>query len=341
MPKKLIINLLLLISFVTLAKAQTTDAGKKEKDAKLQEDAVAFLRETSSEIMNLRTAENRIGFSSELASLMWFHDEKEARAMFNSVTNDFRQLLQQLDAQINAVNFDEENTGMYDIMFPGGGNKQAQLYRKFSKAMSVRQQIATALSEHDAVLAYAFYADTASAITHPKFRKQNEDMTSYFEMQLLQKIAEQDAAKGLEIGRKSLAKGVNNNHLELLKKLYAKDADAGASFGEDIVRKLKSAGGEEAENIYILSSILETGAENLKTIKSKPAQKPMFAEADLRDIADITARHLMNQSPEMISNFSGYIENIEQFSPSRAAQIRQKMKTATLTSSNSNKMTTK
>lgn len=342
MLKKLIVNLLLIISLSTLAAAQTTDADKKEKEEKLKADAVAFLRETSSEIMNLRTAENRIGFSSELAALMWFHDEKEARVMFNAVTNDFRQMLQQLDAQINAVKFDEENSVMYSVPFLGGANKQAQMYRKFSKAMSVRQQITMALSEHDAILAYSFYNDTATAITNQKFRKQNEEMTSYFEMQILQKIAEQDAAKGLEFGRKSLARGVNNNHLELLKKIYAKDVDAGASFGEEIMKKLKSGGGEEGvENIYLLSTVLDLGTENRKAIKAKPAQKPMFSETDLRDVAETAARFLMNQTPEMMNAYSNVVENIEEFSPSRAAQLRQKMKTPAISSnSNSANMTT-
>lgn len=336
MLKKIIANLLFLISLTIFATAQTSDADKKEKDEKLKADAVAFLRETSSEIMNLRTAENRIGFSSELAALMWFHDEKEARVMFNAVTNDFRQMLQQLDAQINAVKFDEDGSAMYSVPFLGGANKQAQMYRKFSKAMSVRQQIATALSEHDALLAYSFYTDTASAITNPKFRQQNEEMTSYFEMQLLQKIAEQNAAKGLEFGRKSLEKGVNNNHLELLQKIYAKDADAGAAFGEDVMRRLKSSSGAEAENMYILSSVLDLGAENRKVVKAKPTQKPIFSEQDLRDIAEMAARNLMNQTPEMMGSYSNIIDNIEEFSPSRAAQIRQKMKAAYASNSSSN-----
>ncbi len=337
MLKNLLANLVLLISLTTLVPAQTTDAEKKEKDAKLQENAVAFLRETSSEITNLRTPENRIGFNAELANLMWFHDEREARVMFNSVTNDFRQLLIQLDAQINAVKFDEENTEMYSVPFLlGGAGQQGQIYRKFSKAMGVRQSIASALSEHDALLAYSFYTDTANAITNPKFKKQVEDRDKYFEMQILQKVAEQDAAKGLEFGRKSLAKGVNNNHLELLKKIYAKDADSGASFGEEIVRKLKSDSDGDTDNIYLVGSILNLGLENRKTIKDKPTQKPIFSDQALRDMAETAARKLLSQPPETFSAYGDLIENIEQFSPSRAAQIRQKMKTASALNSNSN-----
>ena len=336
MLKKIFVHIIFTISLTTLVSAQMTDADKKEKDAKLQENAVAFLRETSSEIMNLRTPENRIGFNSELANLMWLHDEREARVMFNSVTNDFRQLLIQLNAQINTVQFDEENSEMYSVPFLPNASQQAQIYRKFSKAMGVRQSIASALSEHDALLAYSFYNDTATAITNPKFKKQIEQRDQYYEMQLLQKVAEQDAAKGLEFGRKSLAKGVNNRHIELLKKIYAKDADSGAAFGEEIVRKLKSGDEEESENLFLYITILDLGVENKTAVKDKPTQKPMFSEQDLRDIAEKAAQIMLNQGPETMSSPKGVIESIEKFSPSRATQIRQKMKTATASNSNSN-----
>lgn len=338
MLKKLLINFLILFSLSLIVPAQTTDADKKEKEEKLKENAAAFLRETSNDILSLRTPENRIGFNAELANLMWFHDEKEARIMFNTVQNDFRQLLTTLDAQINSIKFDDENAPIQNVPFMRGASQQAQIYRRFAKAMSVRQQIALTLSEHDALLAYAFYNDTASAITNPKFREQVAQQDSYFEMRLLQAVAEQDAAKGLEYGRKSLDKGVNNNHLELLKKLYAKDADSGAAYGEDIVRKLKSANGdEEINNLYLFSSVLEMGVENRNALKDKPTQKTMFSDQDLRDLAEITGRKLQDLEPEAISTFGGIIENIEKFSPNRAAQLRQKIKTAPANSnSNSN-----
>lgn len=328
MLKKLIVNLLLITLLTSIAISQTTDAERKEKEEKLKEDAVAFLRETSSEITNLRAAENRIGFSSELASLMWFYDEKEARVMFNAVTTDFRQMLQQLDAQLNAVKFDGENSEMYSVPFLRGANKQAQMYRKFSKAMSVRQQIAAALSEHDAILAYSFYNDTASVITNPTFKQQNDASGAYFEMQILQKIAEQNAAKGLEFGRKSLANGVKVNHIDLLKKIYAKDPDAGASFGEEIVSKLKSSDVEGWERKYLYSRILALGLENRKAIKDKPMQKPIFSEQSLRDISEIAAQDFLNSTAGNMVNDGEILDYIEQITPARAAQIRQKVKTS-------------
>ncbi len=334
MLNKITVNFLIIFSLTIFVSAQTPDAEKKEKAAKLQENALSFLRETSSEIINLRTPENRIGFHAELASLMWFHDEREARVMFNAVTNDFRQLLVNLNAQINSIELDE-NSEIYNIPFVRGAGRQAEIHRKFGKAMSVRQQIASALSEHDALLAYSFFTDTASAITNAKFQEQIKQQDGYFEMQLLQAVAEQDAAKGLEFGRKSLAKGVNNNHLELLKKIYKKDADSGAAFAEDIVRKLR-ADSDDAENFYFVSRALSLGIENRDSVKDKPTRKRMFSDSDLRDLAEAAARNLLSQNLETLASNSETINNIEKLLPNRAAQIRQRMKTATVAAANSN-----
>ena len=327
MLKKLFVNLFLIISLTTAVLPQTSDADKKEKEEKLKEDTVLFLRETASDISNLRTVENRIGFSSEIAALMWFYDEKEARAMFNNVTTDFRQMLQQLDAQLNATKFDEESSEMYSVPFLRGSDQKAQLYRKFSKVMSVRQQITTALAEHDALLAYSFFNDTGSAITNPKFRQQNDEMSTYFEMQILQKIAEQNAAKGLEFGRKSLAKGVKPNHIDLLEKIYDKDAESGAAFGEEIISKLKSDNGAESwEKRYLYSRILSLGLKNKKAIKDKPTQKPVFSEQSLRDISELIAQDYLRSDTSNSMPDSELINNIEQLTPARAAQLRQRTK---------------
>ena len=89
--------------FALSANAQTIAPSSKDTEAaaKLEKDAVEFLRETSVEVERLRTAENRISFNSELASLMWFHDEKEAKLMYGGVIADFKQLLMQFDMQMN------------------------------------------------------------------------------------------------------------------------------------------------------------------------------------------------------------------------------------------------
>src|SRR6476620_8840000 len=97
----------LVLSLLPFAQAQALESAIPTKvddiDAKTRTQAVAFLRETMAEANNLRSLENRLSFTSELAGLMWYADEREAKSMFNGVINDFRELVMQYDAQMNAI----------------------------------------------------------------------------------------------------------------------------------------------------------------------------------------------------------------------------------------------
>ncbi len=320
MNRKLNLLLILLFLSIQINFSQTIEKEKKgEISAELKKEAVAFLRETGAEVGNLRTLENRISFSAEIASLMWFHDEKEARAMFQTVINDFRQLLVQYNTQLGASDITPESG---DIFSPDTSEK-GQLSRKFRKAISIRGQIATTLAEHDPRLALEFFTDTAGAITNPAFRKQIENSDAYFETRLLNQIAAKDVDTALKYGRKALAKGFNGELISLLKKIYDKDAEKGIAFGEDILQKLKSED-STPDKFYYLSSLLSLGVSNLEEIKAKPDKKPLFKEQSLRELADLLAQAILKRSDAEGLEMTSYISNIEKFSPSRAAQLRQK-----------------
>ncbi len=126
---------LLLLPFLVVQNnfSQVVETKKKDKiSAELRKDAVSFLRETTTDVNNMRTLENRISSSAELANLMWFNDEKEARAMFKSVITDFRQLLTQFDAPETATETEEEASLLV-------GGRGGDFNRKFFKATAVRQ----------------------------------------------------------------------------------------------------------------------------------------------------------------------------------------------------------
>jgi hypothetical protein len=302
-----------------------TNAKTETEAAELKKQAVEFLREAAGEVNNLRTLENRISFSSEMASLMWFHDEKEARELFSNVITDFKQLIAEIDSQINAAKVSAEDAEMNSLPFIPNSDPKAKLTKRLYKAMSVREQIASAVSEHDALLAYAFFTETAQSITNPDFRKQFEWKEKNLEMRLFQAIAGQDAGKGLELGRKSLAKGVKEEHLELLKKIYSKDAEKGAVFGEEILSKLKFEGIDKDEIFLLLRSVLKAGIENRETLKNKPDQKPMLSEEGLRAMAEMMAQILLKDNNPMIYARDEGVKLIKPILPARAVQIEQKI----------------
>src|SRR5215204_3043766 len=161
-------SLALVLILATLAAAQTVPE-KKAADEKenLQKEAIVFLRETLSEVNGMRSLENRISFGSELAGLMWFHDEREARAMYAGLIGDFRDLLLRYDAQMNALGAPPEDGdgGNRAVSFLIEPNDRSRGMRRFMTAMGVRQAIAMSIAEHDAELAFSFYYDSLSAIS--------------------------------------------------------------------------------------------------------------------------------------------------------------------------------
>jgi hypothetical protein len=292
--------------------------------AELKKQAVEFLRESANEVGNLRTLENRISFASEMASLMWFHDEKEARAMMNAVVNDFKQLILQYDARLIALGGAASEEDSFASMFGGDQNEKARLTRKLARAMSVRQQIALGIAEHDPQFALDFYASSLQTITSAEARKRFEEQDKYFESRLVDEIAERNPGKALELGRKSLAKKLSHSHIELLKKIYAKDAEKGAQFAADIAGKLKSDKNGDGEDFYLFGAALNLASENLEATK-KDGKKPMFAEQDLRDLGEIYAQLILRKADQDDFDWVSSTKLVERFAPSRAVQIRAKL----------------
>jgi hypothetical protein len=316
--KKSILSFVLLMLFASLTFSQNVLKNKKDEiSPELKKEAVAFLRETATDVNTLRTLENRISFSSEIANLMWFNDEKEARAMFQAIINEFRQLLTQYNSQAIAA-----GTGV-DADENGAVTSAAKvdIPRKFFKMLNVRQQIATSIAENDAQLAFDFLTDTALTTTHLDYRRQIEQSDGYFQTRLVSQIAAQDPAAALKYGRRTLAKGFTYEHINLLKKIYEKDQEKGAAFGEDILAKFKSADAKP-DRFYYLNGLLSLGAENLEKGKTKT---PMFSEQSLRELADLLAQDVLKRGNAEGSDVAAYISQIEKFSPARAAEVRQKL----------------
>ncbi|MGQ0543009.1 MAG: hypothetical protein ACT4O9_14325, partial [Blastocatellia bacterium] len=287
---------------------------------------VAFLRETAGDVSNMRSLENRISFAAEMAGLMWFHDSKEAAGMYSAVVNDFKELLLQYDAQLNSLGMStDDETGGFGL-FMGEASERAKLSRKFRIAIAVRQQIALTMAEHEPEMAYNFYNDSINVITNEKLRAEMESRNSNFEHHLMARIAETNATKAAQYAKKSIEKGLTYQTIELLKKIYEKDAEKGAEFGDEILSHLKNTK-NSSSNYYIMSSLIEFGSESLEKSRTAGGKKPVFTDVELREIAEVFAQAILNraENDEDFSGF-GYASTIEKYQPARAAQIRAKFK---------------
>src|SRR5688572_15192401 len=167
---------ILVLSTAALSQA-VSEKNATEDAQKLRKEAVVFLRETLSDVNGMRSLENRISFTAEMAALMWFYDESEGRAMYAGAIADFRDLLARYDAQMNSLGVTPD-----DADGPTGGpmsfmvepTAKGRVLRKLAVALGVGQQIALSLAEHDPELAYSFFFDSVSSVSNPEFRKQLE-----------------------------------------------------------------------------------------------------------------------------------------------------------------------
>lgn len=319
MPPKLLSFALFFLIVINAAGQTPTPAKPAEDAAKLEKDAIELLRETSVEVGRLRTLENRISFNSELAGLMWFHDDKEAKAMYGQVVAEFKQLLSQFDAQMNSLEVPEESE-MGGIF---GNYGKSKVERKFQIAMAVRKQIAMSLAEHAPDLAYNFFFDSVTSITNPKFLEQARQSDKYFEGQLMQQIAATDAAKAAEYGKESLKAGLDSRHVELLKKIYAKDVDKGIDFGAAILSRLKMDK-DKIKGFDVYEQLLRFGQASLQESKKSGGKKPVYSFGELRDVAEMLAGAILDGGKPGYGAIR-YVEMIEDFSPGRAAQLRVKL----------------
>ncbi len=317
--------------------SQATAEDPAEKQARIQTEAIAFLRETMAEASNMRSMENRISFTSDLAALMWYHDEREARNMFVGAISDFRSLLTGYDTRMNSYGAEPKDDiymGLGPVPF-GEPSEKMLIVRKFRVAMGVRQQIAMSVAEHDPDMAFSFLTETMGALTNPMFREQMEDSGKYFEHQLLAQIASRDPGKAAEFAGRTLADGVDHRHVELLKQVYSKNADEGVKFGSKILSAVKASPGD-IEDFAVLS-LLSFGKQSLEASRKEGGKKPVYTDGEVRELAEI-ASQLALRSDDMIdpSHALNIASAIEPILPARAAQIRAKHKPPTIESPNRN-----
>ncbi|MEO8648945.1 MAG: hypothetical protein ABI539_07245 [Acidobacteriota bacterium] len=322
--KKLLFLLLALICAVQALSQIPDPTPKSEAKAKLKKEAIAFLRETLAETNNMRSLENRISFTSELAGLMWNSDEKEARSLYSGVINDFRTLLNRYDRGINEFGTEEEENGYDGGFLVRDPSERSRLMRRFTAALSVRQQIASGLAEHDPELAAAFFYDTRNALTNAGLREQTELSDSSFEFELAALIAETNVTKALEFGKKALGSDVSYQHIDFLKKIYAKDPEKGAEFALALLSRIKAQDAKESE-LYVSTSLLSFASETLDASKGKNGKKPALSRQDIGDLVEAISSAIMAHDPEDWSGLN-YVETIEKYSPTRAAQIRAKFR---------------
>ncbi len=319
---KIFVLVIIFFSFQSVF-GQTPTPTPDETEKQTMEKAMRLLRETASEVSNMRTQENRISFTAEIASLMWTHDEAEAKRLFGWSVSEFKTLITMYDDQMNMFPPPEDGERSYGGGFLFGEvNERSRVLQKFQVAMGVRQQITSSIAEHEPVLAFNFYHDSVSGVSNPQLTTiLGYGNNTYFELGLLRKIAEKDAAKAADLAMASLQKGFRSHHVDLLREMHSKDPEKAAEFASAVFSRIKNESLDKLE-LYSLHNLISFGDEKLEDSREDPIKKPVYSREDLRELTDILARAILEGDER--GGFRSYLANIEKYNPGRASQIRTK-----------------
>ncbi|MBC8032171.1 MAG: hypothetical protein H7Z16_18960 [Pyrinomonadaceae bacterium] len=206
--------LVLLLSFS--ARSQEPLRGLDDSAATaVRKKAIDLLESVAGQVDSLRSAENRARIRSNVAELLWNHDEKRSRSLFAAVEEDIK-------AGFNETDTDDA-TRNHTLMVFG----------------QLRRDTLVRIAKHDPELASNFLQATRlPPEMHLPDAMANSEKS--MELRLATQIAARNPQLALKLGRQSLAKGVSPDLLTVFSQLQRKDKDAALSFFKEIVDKLKS-----------------------------------------------------------------------------------------------------
>lgn len=216
-------SVLLLLAFVLVygrAHGQQSQSGRDDAraaDAELRNKAIGLLESVADQIGTLQSPENRARLGSNIAALLWKHNEQRARTLLASVQNDINAGLQKVDE-------DKRTQNQTRMVF-----------------LKLRMDTVERIAKLEAETALAFLQATEP---DPELTKSYEiaDLTRNLELRLANQIAAENPELALKLGRKSLARGYSNDLLRLLRLLQRKDKEKAESLYEEFVAKLVSNG---------------------------------------------------------------------------------------------------
>ena len=293
--------LVLLFSFP--ARSQEPAAVRKVDEsaaAALRKKAIDLLESVAGQIASLRSAENRARIGSNVAELLWNHDEKRARNLFAAVLEDI-------------------NSGFNDTD-PDYASHNHTL-RVFGK---LRSDTVGRIAKHDPESALEFLRATRppSDMQLPYEMRFSEKS---LELQLAGQIAAKNPQLALNLGRQSLSEGFSPDLLSVLSQLQRKDRDASLTFYKEIVDKLKAA------KVASQDTAATEAALNLALNLARGFPPPEAEEIVYRDLIGVVlASALANgcvdatedNAPQICFEIGSVFSRIERYHPQEAARLK-------------------
>lgn len=286
---------------------------------------IAFLKATGRDASALNSPENRVRYLTDTADLLWQHDPKAARDFFATAMNEFRLVMQTLDAlkqKRDTGDIDEDEMAI--PLFGGGGSSDSRFYA----TQTVRKNLILTLAKRDATAALDFFRETKR-----DFSGWNDNA---FDTQLAAIVAKTDPTRAYEIGKQKLDKDDFNGLDDLIINLYAKDAVKGAKLASEFVKKLRGSDFSlGSSNFYFASQFFSKAVASVESSSAATSQdKPaLLSAADLRELAETLTKVLAEMSKTNSYAYQSAVseglgDKLKKYAPASFARLEKQAKAA-------------
>lgn len=259
-------------------------------------EAYKLLEDIAERVAALRSRNNRLHASCDVADLIWDKDEKRGRSLFEGAMKELSEFF-----------------ATYDFSQEDGTNEFNFLYQQ-------RQQIVERIANHDPQLALTFLRGTRRA-DNPRMSADSENERN-LEMHLAGLIASRDPELALKLASSSLTRGLSYNAINLLNGLHKKDPATAQKFYGDLVDRVA------AEDLSNNLDALNVAANLISSYLPPKANEQTY-----RQLVEIVVNRVLAISPgdsskvQQAQNVYHQVRNvlpqIEKYLPARVPGLQQ------------------
>lgn len=281
---------------------------------------VTLAEQVLNEVQGLRLGENRAHAYAKVGMLLWKSDQRTAKDLFQRSINDL------LNAQMLAESDEKNRQNGNDLRF----------------VQSVRPPILTAIGTLDAEFALeSLYRTRTGAIQRALAQASEQSGTKVgdtngnsglvaqtelaLEQRLIRMAAEQNPERAAKLLQESIKKGLSNETLSSLRKLYEKDPEMADSLVSETMDKLLSSnflpGPSDQGPISLSYAILN---DSLR-VRKPGAKELKFEDPDLRSLANKLINYAISAGQNIRSSGIGIptlIKFAEKYSPALVAALK-------------------
>ena len=289
----LILCLLFAFPFRALAQEQTPPSPENEQPGERQ--AFEMLESIAESIPALRSSDNRIFLTAAVADLLWSRDEKRARSLFGTLSEEVSTAIASLDTS------DQRS---HNIM---------------AMIQQQRREIVERMAQRDPEIALAFVRATRPP---PWLRPRDNEYNSEasLELHLAGLLANRNPERALQVARSHLRKGFSYPVVSVLTQFGPKNADAARTLHSEIVEKLKST-----------NLLTHHDAANAAWNLLGSFQPPEASEDSFRSLLETLAAAVLSVPPDArhspvvqnsVHQVPSYLAHFEKYVPARANALK-------------------